>query len=69
MSEPKKYFGTHMLIFVGLMLYYIFTASRAPGGLVVLSVILHLTTIGVMIVLAYTDPGMVPKVLVQYEKK
>ena len=51
------------------MAYYIFTAPRSPGALIALSVILHIATITIMIVLAYTDPGMLPKVLVSYEKK
>jgi len=47
-------------------MYYIFTASRAPGGLVALTVIFHILTLTAMIILAYTDPGMIPKVLEQY---
>ena len=34
-----------------------------------MSVILHMATIIVLVILAYTDPGMLPKILVQYEKK
>lgn len=68
-SEPKKYLGTHLLLFFGLLLYYIFTASRSPPVLIAITVILHIITIVVLIILAYTDPGMLPKILVTYEKK
>jgi hypothetical protein len=49
-----------------MLSYYVFTASRVPSGLIVFTVLLHIAAIVVMIILAYTDPGMIPKVLVPY---
>lgn len=41
-SQPKKYIGTHVLFWTGLILYYVVTAFKAPPGLVVLTVILNI---------------------------
>jgi len=49
-----------------MLSYYIFTASRVSPALIVLTVLLHIATLVIMIILAYTDPGMIPKVLVPY---
>ena len=68
-SEPRKYIGTHILFWVGLILYYVVTAWKAPIALVVITVVLNLIVELMLIILAFTDPGMIPKVLVAYEKK
>ena len=41
-SEPRKYIGTHVMIWAALLLYYIVTAFKAPIGFVVVTVILNL---------------------------
>ena len=62
-SEMPKYLGTHAAIIVGTTLYYIFTAPYAPTALLVLTIIFHLFTFVTLVVLAYKDPGILPKVL------
>jgi len=66
-SEPKKYLGTHALFWVGLILYYIVTAFKAPPGLVVICVILTVIVQVMLLILGRTDPGMIPKILSGYE--
>jgi hypothetical protein len=41
-SQPKRYFLTHLLIMMGLIVYYVVTADRSPVALVVLTVVLNL---------------------------
>lgn len=55
-----------MLFWLGALLYYIVTAFKAPTALVVLSVILNITVQVILIVLGFTDPGMIPKILSGY---
>lgn len=68
-SEPKKYAGTHLLLWLGALLYYIVTAFRAPVALVVLSVLLNIAIQLALLALGFTDPGMIPKILSGYENK
>jgi len=58
-----KYLGTHLAIIVGIILYYIFTAPYSPVALIVLTVISHVLTFIVLIILGYKDPGILPKIL------
>jgi hypothetical protein len=46
-----------------MVLYYVFTAPYSTPALVVLSIISHIITVAVLIVLAYKDPGIMPKIL------
>ena len=68
-SEPKKYAGTHLLFWVGMILYYAVTAFKAPPGLVAITVILNIVVQITLIILGFTDPGMIPKILSGYENK
>lgn len=68
-SEPRKYAGTHVLIWVGMLLFYIVTAFKAPVGLVVLTVLLNIAVQVFLLFLGFTDPGMIPKILSGYENK
>jgi hypothetical protein len=68
-SEPKKYIGTHVLFWAGAILYYTVTAFKTPPGLLVISIILNLTIQFFLLVLGFTDPGIIPKVLSGYENK
>lgn len=68
-SEPKKYAGTHILLWLGALLYYIVTAFRAPVALVVISVLLNIAIQLALLALGFTDPGMIPKILSGYENK
>jgi len=61
-----KYIGTHLAILFSMILYYIVTASHSNTGLIVMSVILHILTTFILIVLAYKDPGIMPKILNNY---
>jgi hypothetical protein len=62
-----KYLGTHAAIIVGTILYYIFTAPYAPTALLILVIIFHLLTFLSLIILAYKDPGILPKILPSFE--
>jgi hypothetical protein len=52
-----------------MILYYVVTAYKSPPGLVAISVILNLGVQVVLIVIGFTDPGIVPKILEGYENK
>ena len=68
-SEPKKYLGTHVLFWVGAILYYAVTAFKAPVPLVIISVLLNILVQTMLLFLGFTDPGMVPKILSSYENR
>lgn len=63
----SKYLGTHAAIIVGTTLYYIFTAPYAPTPLLILVIIFHFLTFLSLIILAYKDPGILPKILPSFE--
>lgn len=52
-----------------MILYYVVTAYKAPTALIVISVILHVSVQVVLIIIGFTDPGIVPKILEGYENK
>lgn len=58
-----KYLITHLAILVGMILYYVFTAPDTNGGWIAVTVIFHVTTFAILIILAYKDPGILPKIL------
>ena len=62
-----KYLATQLAILIGMILYYIFTAPNTNGGWIAITVILHVITFGVLIVHAYKDPGILPKILTNFE--
>jgi hypothetical protein len=68
-SEPRKFAGTHVLLWVGMLLYYIVTAYKAPAGLIVITVLLNIFVQITLIILGFTNPGMIPKILSGYEDK
>jgi hypothetical protein len=70
-AQPKKYIGTHILLWCGALLYYICTAPRnsIPPGLIVISVILNVLIQIVLLKIGYTDPGMISKIMSSYENK
>lgn len=57
------------MFWLGAILYYTVTAFKAPVGLVVICVLLHVLVQVMLIILGFTDPGMIPKVLSGYENK
>lgn len=65
-SEPRKYIGTHVLMWFGMLLYYAVTAWKAPIALVMLTVLLNIIVQIILVVLGFTDPGMIPKILSGY---
>jgi hypothetical protein len=65
-SEPRKYGGTHLLLWVAALLFYIVTAFKSPIGLVVITVILNIAVEVFLLILGFTDPGMIPKILSSY---
>jgi hypothetical protein len=52
-----------------MIIYYVVTAYKSPAGLVAISVILNVGIQVILIVIGFTDPGIVPKVLEGYENK
>ena len=67
-SEPYKYLATHILLHCGLALHYYATFGYLHAALQILNVLLHISCTVVLIILAFTDPGMIPKILTTYEK-
>lgn len=61
-----KYIGTHLTLFFSMMLYYAVTAPSSSIGLLIISLILHILSTFFLIVLAYKDPGIMPKILNNY---
>lgn len=61
-SEPKKYFGTFMIINVGMSLLYAFSIWRDLWILIVFTVFFHFSTVVFMLMLAWVDPGIIPKI-------
>lgn len=61
-SEPKKYFGTLALINIGLALLYAFSTHRDLWIFIVFTVFFHFTTDLFMLMLAWVDPGIIPKI-------
>ena len=68
-SEPKKYAGTHVLIWFAMILFYIVTAFKAPIVLVVITVLLNILVQIFLLILGFVDAGMIPKILSGYENK
>lgn len=67
-SEPWKYAGTHILLHCGMILHYFATFGFLDPALAVINILLHILSTFVLGVLAFTDPGMIPKILPSYEK-
>lgn len=68
-SEPTKYFSTLCTIIVGMTLFYIFSTRAENWYLIVLVAIFNLLTYIFMGILAFADPGIVPKIFSNYEFK
>ena len=66
-SEPKKYFSTLAVINIGMIIYYVFTATQGKWYLTMLSAIFHVLTNIFFAALAFVDPGIVPKIFDRYE--
>lgn len=52
---------------MGMLMYYIFCAKYQHPAAIVFTIVLHILTTIDLVTLAFKDPGMVPKVLVNYE--
>lgn len=66
LSEPIKYLGTHALLLLGMLIYYVCTAKYQHWLPVLLTVILHLIVLAIMFSLAFKDPGIIPKILPKF---
>jgi hypothetical protein len=53
--------GTHALLMLAMLIYYILIAKYMPAVLVVLTVLLHLCAVALLISLALIDPGILKK--------
>lgn len=67
LSEPQKYAGTHGLIMIGIFMYYVFCAKYQHPAAVLFTVILHIIVLFDMVILAFRDPGILPRILTNYE--
>jgi len=65
-SEPRKYAGAHILLWAAALLFYIVTAFKSPIGLVIITVLLSIVVEIFLLILGFTDPGMIPKILSSY---
>lgn len=65
-SEPKRYLLTHLIIWIGMALYYSVTARFSSLPMLVVTAVINLMIEVVLLVIGVTDPGMVPKVLQRY---
>lgn len=68
-SEPRKYVATHVLIWVAALLFYIVTAFKTSIVLISLVVLFNILVEVFLLMLGFTDPGMIPKILSSYENK
>lgn len=66
-SQPKNYFGTMLVINVGMGLMYAFSTDPDYWYLIVLAVLAHVGTMVFMLMLAWVDPGIIPKIFSNYE--
>ena len=57
------------MLWAATILFYIVTAFKAPIGLTIITVILNITVEIFLLLLGFTDPGMIPKILSSYEHK
>ena len=69
LSEPCKFIATSILIFVGMLIYYVCTASYLANypALIVLTILSQIGVIAIVICLAFRDPGIIQKILPEYE--
>jgi hypothetical protein len=65
-SEMHKYCATMFAINFGMILLYVFSTYKDCWYLIVLSVIFHVLTVTLMLVLAWVDPGIIPKIFSDY---
>lgn len=63
LSEPKKYAGTHLMLFAGMVIYYSCAAQFQHWLPILLTVLLHLVVLAIMFSIAFKDPGIIPKIL------
>jgi hypothetical protein len=67
LSEIHKYIGTQCLVNLGVLMYYIFCAKYQHPVAVLFTVIFHILVVADMVLLAFRDPGILPRVMPAYE--
>jgi hypothetical protein len=55
-----------MLVNLGALVYYIFCAKYQHPVLNAFTVLFHLLVVADLVILAFKDPGIIPKILVSY---
>ena len=60
--------GTHFLLHFGMILHYYGTFPLLAEPLQIINIVLHSICFLNLIVLGFTDPGMIPKIFSFYEK-
>ena len=58
-SEPLKWFGTFGLVLLGIVIYYACTARYQNAGVIALTAIFQVSTIVIMVILAFRNPGTI----------
>jgi len=66
-SQPKNYIATFFVINLGMALLYAFSTHSDLWPLIVITVFNHVGVIICMLVLAWVDPGIIPKIFSNYE--
>ena len=68
LSEPEKFLATQLLNFVGILIYYICSARYQAYGVIIITGLSQISLIIVSAILAFYDPGIIPKILPNYEE-
>ena len=63
LSEPKKYLGTHLIIMLGMVGYYACSARYQNIASITITAFIHFITVSILVILAFKDPGIIPKIL------
>lgn len=66
-SQPKNYIATFFTINIGMALFYAFSTHPDLWALIVFSVFFHISVVALMLLLAWVDPGIIPKIFSNYE--
>ena len=66
LSEPKKYIGTHLLIYAIMGLYYAVCGWRAPLALFIITIVVNVIIQILILALGLRDPGFLPKIFGEY---
>lgn len=61
-AQPKKYIVTHLLLWSGMLLYYVLIAFKISISLLVVTIVLNIVVQILMIIIGRVDPGKLPTI-------